>query len=158
MSRPPLQREIEQELHKHFNYDDYDTMAGFLGNRTADYLSKLYNPGNPEKPATPFRHLRELWAARETRYELALSMYKTFDLFARRILFNGDKAKAAGFEDKTFRESIYKLIGTEINKLPNTAKLQAIQDVRLELDKYEADLRLHDMDDSEVEQVSNTTS
>jgi hypothetical protein len=137
MSKPPKQREVEQELHKHFVYDDYDTMADYLGNRTGDYLSKLYNPGNPEKPCSFFKSLRELYAARQTRYELALNIYKTFDLFARKILFNGDKLKTVGFDDASFRESIFKLIGTEINRLPNTAKLKAIQDVRIELEKYE---------------------
>jgi hypothetical protein len=158
MTKPPLQREVEQELHRHFNHDDFETMAGYLGYRTGDYLSKLYNPGNPEKPATLFKGLKEIFAAKETRYELALNLYKTFDLFARKILFNGDKGKAVGLKDPQFRDSIFKFIGVELDTLPNTQKLKAVQDLRLELEKYEQGLRFNDVEDSEVEQVSNTAS
>jgi hypothetical protein len=154
----PKQAEVEHDFNQLFQYGDFEEMAAEIQTHTPDYLRKMFNPNNPEVKSGLFRGLVELNAARRTRLDLALGLYTTFCNHAQRILFNGKKSVNVDQLKQTMRKSLFDLIGAEIDRLPNTAKLKAIEKAKLDLDLYAAGLRFNDMDDSEVEQVSNTTS
>lgn len=131
MKHPPSQSQVELELYKEFSNGDFSAMAVWL-DRDRSYISKLYNPNDTDHKSPFYLASRHLFAARESRPELALGLYRVWETVARQIL--GDL-----LQDQPV--SILKLA---IEQLRNTSRddIKAMgKDERTLVEQYSGELR-----------------
>lgn len=132
MKHPPSQSAIELELYKEFSNGDFSAMAVWL-DRDRSYISKLYNPNDTDHKSPFYLASRHLFAAKETRPDLALGLYRVWDRVARQIL-----------GDHLLQEQPISILKLAIDQLRQTSRddIKAMsRDERALLEMYAGELR-----------------